>query len=433
MTEDKDFVDRMWHSNVGKLCFENGYYDFDDRKFVEWDEDAKGVFTPIYIRRPYHKDGHGRCEKHKGKECQCDTPWNWVRDKIWNAIFIDKVTRQDFKRWLARAVAGKFQDKSWAVGIGNRNCGKGVLTHFLRYTLGEYVHEFNAEEMFIYRSTSGDVAKRLGWVLPLEFTRVNISNECKTESDSGKPLKLCGTMIKTLGSGGDEIKARQNHKDQVSLKIQGKILLMMNDMVEVAPENALETLSTFRFKTEFKEKLTELEIMINENDDGDYKYQVGDPNIKVEIENNVAYQDAFLHSIIEAFEDIPFVASAQTKANTADLNDTAGDLQKTLSQVFVFHQYEQGKRLEEAKTQEEKQKISQDKDQWKQHYLTVAETDVVIKDLGKELGVNINKSKYTLMFDRMGVVKKKYVGDPQSKDYNKYHWVGISRRSDQYL
>ena len=51
-TEDEDFVDKLWSSNLYKLCFKNGYYDFKKGKLVDYDIDTH---TAIKINRKYEK------------------------------------------------------------------------------------------------------------------------------------------------------------------------------------------------------------------------------------------------------------------------------------------------------------------------------------------------------------------------------------------
>ena len=90
------------------------------------------------------------------------------------------------------------------MGLGNRNSGKGVLYDLFKNTFQDYVGSFNAEELLITRVGDGDVAKKLEWIIPLEFKRLNFSNEIKTEDNKGNKLKLDGACIKKLSGGGDE-------------------------------------------------------------------------------------------------------------------------------------------------------------------------------------------------------------------------------------
>ena len=56
----------------------------------------------------------------------------------------------------------------------------------------------------------------------MEFRRINISNELKTEDETGKKLKLDGNILKSIASGGDTQTARLNYRDAINFKIQGR-------------------------------------------------------------------------------------------------------------------------------------------------------------------------------------------------------------------
>ena len=107
---------------------------------------------------------------------------------------------------------------------------------------------------------------------------MNFSNEIKTEDNKGNKLKLDGACIKKLSGGGDELTARLNYKDQITFKIQGRFMFFANDMIDVSPNDALKTLSVFKFQSEFKDEITDEEKRINEL--GQYKFCKSDPNIK---------------------------------------------------------------------------------------------------------------------------------------------------------
>ena len=107
-----------------------------------------------------------------------------------------------FLNWIARSVAGHVEEKCWYIGLGNRNSSKGVLYDALKNAFEDYVCSFNAEELLITRVGDGDIAKKLGWTVPLEFKRLYFSNEIKTEDNQGHKLKLDGASIKKINWRG---------------------------------------------------------------------------------------------------------------------------------------------------------------------------------------------------------------------------------------
>lgn len=425
MPEEKNFYKDIWTKPLRKLCFKNGYWDFSKNEFIKWEDDDQNIITCRYVERDYNPDTiSNRASK-------------WVTKNIFKAIFIDEEQRNDFIKWSARALAGEYEEKTWAVGLGPRSCGKGVLTNIFRLAFGDYVQEFSAEELF-FQKCAGDSAKRLGWTVPLEFARLYISNECKTEDDNGKKLKLDGNLLKTIASGGDEIRARKLFQDQMGIRLQGKMLLMMNEMVKVKPEDANETLTTFCFKTEFKNELTEKEQLMNIVND-DYKFQQADPNIKKIIASKVDILDAFVNIIINGYEESPFKASKVTKSNTAEFFDSNEKQFEKMSERFIFHAAEEGKKIEEINIkisetsnkadikslEREKERIKENIKSCNKNMVSVDEVKKVVQDMRND-GFYITNSALLSLLSKNGISKKKIRN--KGDYYLKYCWVGMSRR-----
>ena len=231
-TEDDDFVDNLWTSNLKKLCFKNGYYDFKKGELVDYDIDTH---TTIKINRDFEK-----AEPELKKE---------VMDKIFNPIFNDN--EDQMKCWLnyiARGLAGCVEDKNWAVGIGERDCGKGVLVGLLENAFGEYCRSTNSEN-FLYKNNGTDSAKALSWLVPFEFRRLLLTNEITKDVDD--KYRINGNILKKLASGGDKIEARVNHKDEINFKIQSRVCMFCNDLPPIEPSDAKETSYMFKYPSKF--------------------------------------------------------------------------------------------------------------------------------------------------------------------------------------
>ena len=237
-TEDEDFIDKLWTSNLFKLCFKNGYYDFKKGKLEEYDTDTH---TTIKINRDFKEPTE---EDVKA-----------VYDKILNPIFNnDKELMDCWLNYIARGLAGHIEDKNWGVGIGERDCGKGVLVGMLENCFGEYCRSTNSEN-FMFKNNGGDSAKALSWLVPFEFKRLLLTNEITRDAE-GK-YKINGNILKKLSSGGDKIEARVNHKDEINFKIQARVCMFCNDLPPIEPADAKETSYMFRYPSKF----------LNEDDD----------------------------------------------------------------------------------------------------------------------------------------------------------------------
>lgn len=382
MEQDENFIEKLWESNVSKLCFNDGFYDFKKKCFVEWEDDNK-TYTSIYIEKNY-------LDYVKNKEAD-----KWIEEHILNPIFGGKAEINYFLQWMARTMAGEYKDKTWAVGLGNRNCGKGVLTYLLEASFGKYVREFNAEEMICTRVGNGDMAKKLGWCIPFEFTRLNISNELKTDDDKDRKMKLDGNIIKSISSGGDTKTARKNFKDEIQFRIQGKMLLMMNEMIGIAPDNAKTTLTTFKFNSEFVDELTEKQQQLNNIEGNQYKFFVADSNIKQTIMENESYQMAFINMIINNYDDkLPKIPDEMKQLND-DYHDNGQDLKNQLIEILNITNDPSDRML-------------------------IKDVDEIIKE---NLGGKVSKSAYKLALDQSGVFTKSITEDKKTARY----YIGIKK------
>ena len=234
-TEDDDFVDNLWTSNLGKLCFKNGYYNFKEGKLMDYDVDTH---TTIKI----NKDFKPAIKSVKDK----------VMDLIFNPIFNNN--KEQLECWLnyiARGLAGCVEDKNWAVGMGERDCGKGVLVGLLENAFGEYCRSTNSEN-FLYKNNGGDSAKALSWLVPFEFRRLLLTNEITTDAED--KYRINGNILKKLSSGGDRIEARVNHKDEINFKIQSRVCMFCNDLPPIEPSDAKETSYMFKYPSKFVAK-----------------------------------------------------------------------------------------------------------------------------------------------------------------------------------
>ena len=231
-TEDEDFIDKLWTSNLFKMCFKNGYYDFKKGSLQPYDNETH---TSIKINRDYVE----------GTEENI----NLVYEKILNPIFNNDTDLMNcFLNYIARGLAGHVEDKNWGVGMGERDCGKGVLVGLLENCFGEYCRSTNSENL-LYKNNGTDSAKALSWLVPFEFKRLLLTNEITRDAE-GK-VKINGNILKKLSSGGDKIEARVNHKDEINFKIQARVCMFCNDLPPIEPADTKETSYMFRYPSKF--------------------------------------------------------------------------------------------------------------------------------------------------------------------------------------
>ena len=317
MPTDDNFIDKTWNSNLYKIFFLNGYYDFKSSTFKNYDNES---YTTVYINKHYINNAN-------------EDDMKKIYELILDPIFSNKEQQNYILNWFARGLAGHVEEKTWAFGLGNRNSGKGVITQLFEKSFNSYVSSFIAGEMISSRIGNGDIAKKLGWTIPFQFTRLIFSNELTTEDDNQK-LKLDGNIIKSIASGGDEKTARLNYKDQIKFKIQCRMCIFANAMIEVTPQDACETLNVFEFPNIFKNELTDDDHKIN-NVDSIYKIKKGNDNIKqLILDENL--QMAFIHIMIKNYTQRPITKPLSLKENLETYNDDAGGDDKIMNDLFEF-------------------------------------------------------------------------------------------------
>ena len=190
------------------------------------------------------------------------------------------------------------------------------------------------QELLIYRVSDGDAAKKCAWTFPLQFKRLSFSNEIKTQDNKGNKLMLDGNGIKKITGGGDDLTARLNYKEQITFKTQNHFLFFANDMIDVAPSNALETVNVFDFDCEFvpAKELTEEQKQINAT--SNYKYYIADHEIKSKFLKRPEILDAFVFIIIDHYTPIRPDQPTCINQNTDDLLDCSKREEDLLLEIF---------------------------------------------------------------------------------------------------
>lgn len=315
------FYDNFHSSTKGKLCFEDGVLDLINKQFYLWDceyLEKNPVYSTLLINRKFQSSFlNPNIETIKD-----------VEDKVFDAIFDEQ--KEKALHFLSRAYAGHFEDKDWAVFLGNRNCGKGVLDKLMKSSMEGYTSTTSAGNFMCERnSNGGDEAKKLSWVLDLQFVRLTTTQEINIDS-LNKNVKINGVMIKKLASGGDDIQARKNYKDECVFTSDTKLMIMCNDLPPIDPVDTLETCVEFKTGKQFKsqtwinERTAELNEIVEKGGDSNIllelqKYKVGDDSIKDKCAS-IEWCDAFIHLLMNYYKTEKIVIQ-----NIED-NDNSGNL-----------------------------------------------------------------------------------------------------------
>lgn len=210
---NNDWLKQSQSSSLGKILFENGYYDFKTKLIND-------VFNPEFV--------------FFGKIHHSFTPFDdddmeYIQS-IKQRLFYDSMGKEVgdyFILNLARGLSGECM-KRILFAIGDTNCGKGVITTATSLSIGDYFGSFNAESL-AHRESSQDEAQIMRWVLLLRYKRIIISNEMK----SG--ITLNGNFIKKICSGGDTLIGRTHCKEETEFNTHFLPIILDNDMNKITP------------------------------------------------------------------------------------------------------------------------------------------------------------------------------------------------------
>jgi hypothetical protein len=325
---DNNFINNIWSNTLGKIYFNNGYYDFKKKEFI------KGGYNRTFVKIEY--DYNSNVEQKYYDE---------VYDKLLYPIFsINKKEVKDgkykkkvdekhnktqtellehFLYKISRMIAGMIEDKEWILFEGQRNCGKGAICDLLKNSFGNYIKTTNSSN-FTHKKSNVDSAKCLSWMVDFMFKRIGITSEADVNDT------LAGSIIKKWCSGGDYIEARKNHKDELEFKMQCGLLICCNDCPPIEPKDALEKCVEYQLKSKFiNDEFPESEMALFEG----FQFYEIDDEFKAKFSTRPEIILAFTNIIINAFnKKITYPIELK---KVLDCNKEESDYSK-LFNLFIF-------------------------------------------------------------------------------------------------
>jgi hypothetical protein len=268
---NNDWLKQSQSSSLGKILFENGYYDFMERKFYD-------TFNSKYV---FFGKIHHKFQAFLDEDLE-------YMESIKQRLFYNSLGKEVgdyFILQLARGLSGECM-KRMLFAIGDTNCGKGVITSATSLSIGDYFGSFNAESI-AHRETSQDEAQIMRWVMLLRYKRIIISNEMK----SG--ITLNGNFIKKIASGGDPLIGRTHCKEETEFNTHFLPIALDNDMSKITPyDDAVDTrVRCLTFNKSFVDREPENELELKM-----------DLNIKEELKD-LRFQRCFVGILLKAHCD----------------------------------------------------------------------------------------------------------------------------------
>jgi hypothetical protein len=266
---NNNWLKEKQNSALGKILFNNGYYDFHKELFYSKDE--YGFNPDIVFMGKIHFDFE-------------DFDTEYMND-IKQRLFINplgEVVGNYLLLNLSRGLAGD-RMKRILFGLGGTNCGKSILSTAVTLACGDYVGSFNAENLSS-KNSSNDEAQIMRWCLLLRYKRLIFSNELKNN------LPLNGNAIKKISSGGDTLIGRGHNANEEEFVTDFLAMCMANDLTKITPyDDAVdERLKVINYKRQFVE-----------NPSNEFELKM-DRNINNEIKS-VEFQKALVGLFIQAY------------------------------------------------------------------------------------------------------------------------------------
>jgi hypothetical protein len=236
---DGFFKERV-HTDIGKLLFPNGIYDFKTGVFTE-DFDPAIVFTGR-MPRPFPR---------KNQELV-----NEIRQISFTDAFSTSATAAVLLFSLMRAFIGDTLRKKFNIGTGWGNSGKGMLATLLHCCMGMLCSDFNGN-CLLYKSGQGESARDNGWMVANVKSRIAIGSEVMMKNDKTAPC-IDGNLIKSISSGVDEIKMRGLYKEEAGFVNKATFFMFAQDLPSITPaeKTVLDRLTTFEWSYSYVESPT---------------------------------------------------------------------------------------------------------------------------------------------------------------------------------
>jgi hypothetical protein len=227
---DPVFMKTLFESSIGKLVWNNGYWDFDSRVFHEGHE---GVESTIKISRDFPE--------------RIQEDIDQLHERFLDPVFGH--LKVPYLQYLAKCMAGH-ASKMWGVIMGERDSGKSKLIKLLRTAFEEYCIIVGADNFVYSRDRGSDPAKKLSWSVGMEFARMTSTSEIRINAASHE--KIDGVLIKSL-TGEDIIQVRTNYTNPREMDIQSGLTICCNDIGVVTPTDTYETMVPFNLPHKFVE------------------------------------------------------------------------------------------------------------------------------------------------------------------------------------
>lgn len=220
--DNTNFITKNIETNIGKLLFKNGIYDFKTNTFTEG-FDSKIIF--------FH-----RIERDFPQRIKEDI--DYIEFILFDNLFENIEISNYIKRAVANSIYGNYEIRKAIFALGRTGSGKGMLIDALLSAFPGIVTNFDADNLVFSKSTK-DKAQRNMWLIKLKTARLAISSEITIEKNKTGQIKtlLDGNLFKQVVSGGDNIEVRGMNENIHTIVNRATLMFCANDFPDFYPKD----------------------------------------------------------------------------------------------------------------------------------------------------------------------------------------------------
>ena len=231
---DFNFIEKI-DVNPYLLCFQNGIYDFEQKRFRRGNPDD-------YCMKSTKQEYNEIDEKKDNK---------YIKEinQFMYSLFPIKELEDYMWRHLASSLMGINKDHSFHIYTGNGSNGKSILTDFMTKCLGDYQEQVPITLITQKRNSIGGTSSE---VARLHGVRYAVMQE-PTKGD-----RINEGIMKEI-TGGDPITARHLFKDAFTFKPMFKLVVATNHLFDIKSndDGTWRRIRVCDFKSKFKDKVDE--------------------------------------------------------------------------------------------------------------------------------------------------------------------------------
>lgn len=231
---DCNFIEKV-DMNPYILCFQNGIYDFEQKRFRNGNPDdyCMKCTNQLYVELDENK--HNKHIKEIELFMHSLFPIKELEDYMWSH--------------LASSLMGINKDHSFHIYTGSGSNGKSILTEFMTQCLGDYQEQVPITLITQKRNSIGGTSSE---VARLHGVRYAVMQE-PTKGD-----RINEGIMKEI-TGGDPITARHLFKDAFTFKPMFKLVVATNHLFDIKSndDGTWRRIRVCDFKSKFKDKIDE--------------------------------------------------------------------------------------------------------------------------------------------------------------------------------